>query len=96
MALIDIDLKTVRIQALDLIHFITKREGRFDEFNQTVNCSLLERRVLLKRLMTVLKWDQLHVYQNHQIRMTYILDNLEANESNWLGAITSATELAVA
>ena len=32
----------VRIQALDLINFIREREGRFDEFNQTVNCSLLE------------------------------------------------------
>ncbi|CAI9275581.1 unnamed protein product [Lactuca saligna] len=35
----------VGIQAFDLIHFIREREGRFDEFNQTVNCSLLEIRL---------------------------------------------------
>ncbi|KAL7603393.1 hypothetical protein Lser_V15G19967 [Lactuca serriola] len=35
-----------RIQALDLIHFIRERQGRFDEFNQTINCSFLERNLL--------------------------------------------------
>ncbi|CAI9301496.1 unnamed protein product [Lactuca saligna] len=35
-------MTTIRIQALDLIHFIREREGRFDEFNQAVNFSLLE------------------------------------------------------
>ncbi|CAI9278341.1 unnamed protein product [Lactuca saligna] len=35
-------MATIGIQAFDLIHFIREREGIFYEFNQTVNCSLLE------------------------------------------------------